>query len=178
MLTAYIILYLCQKSSDILHKYPCVWLWVQTVDCTSSHYCRSLSASAPCANYCQIFRKVLTSQTRQCCTVENLVSPGGHSIQELNKQFCGSFWLFDQDGSVRDIFHTIFLEEGFRSHQEILGKAFGEHAGGVHLVSYSAVRAESSQICVVQSSVLESVINWYFRCFVPFANHVPSPVQS
>ena len=54
--------------------------------------------------------------------------------------------------------HPFTPKEGSWINHEILEKAYGEHAGSVHLVSYSAVRAESSQICVVQSSV-ESVIN-------------------
>ena len=51
----------------------------------------------------------------------------------------------------RAAYHRFTPKEGSWSNHEILEKAYGEHSGSVRLVSYSAVRAESSQIYVVQS---------------------------
>ena len=74
------------------------------------------------------------------CTMENLKGWGGHSFQELNKQFWEHFGPFLPGWEcLRHIFHTISLEECFWSHQEILEIASWKHAVGVRLVSLSAV---------------------------------------
>ena len=60
----------------------------------------------------------------------------------LNKHFLDSLGLFERLwGFLSYTFDPNFLENNFLSRQKILEKASRQHAGSVHLVSYSALLA-------------------------------------